>query len=123
MAGGEEGLDVIKDVEYPDGSVLRLQDAKDDPRAASCIEEILAVCERHGFTLSHEDGQGAFELWTGAPESEAKEWLRAASLKTEIKVADKRPSMYRSSCAIFGCTRETHLGTSYCEAHKKEKSG
>lgn len=31
-------------------------------KAAACIEEINHICRRYGFSLSHEDTQGAFEL-------------------------------------------------------------
>lgn len=103
---------------HSDGSVVQVSDAKDDPAAAACIEEILAVCERRGFALMHQDGQGAFELWTGAPAFETKEWLRDASLMIEIKPADEsRPSsMFRQSCGVFGCSRsEARQGL--CEEH------
>ena len=26
------------------------------------IQEILAVCEKHGLSISHEDGHGSFEI-------------------------------------------------------------
>ncbi len=41
------------------------------------LEEVLRVCERHGFALSHEDQQGALQIvdWSkGDPD-----WLRDAT--------------------------------------------
>ena len=41
------------------------------------IEAILGVCKQHGFSISHEDGQGAFEIHSGFDEDNAK-WLQNA---------------------------------------------
>lgn len=32
------------------------------PDVDAFIEDVIAVCERHGFSISHEDGHGAFEI-------------------------------------------------------------
>ena len=41
------------------------------------IEAILNVCKQHGFSISHEDGHGAFEIQRGFDEHNAK-WLQNA---------------------------------------------
>lgn len=46
------------------------------PEIDAFLNEVVAVCERHGFSLSHEDSQGAF-LVEQANEDNFN-WLRAA---------------------------------------------
>lgn len=46
------------------------------PEADTFIEEVLAVCKKHGMSISHEDHHGAFEII--AFTDEAAEWLREA---------------------------------------------
>lgn len=48
----------------------------DAPGVEEFIDEIWAVCERHGFALSHEDKQGSFIVVAIKPEY--KEWLQDA---------------------------------------------
>jgi hypothetical protein len=59
--------------------------AKDDPNAAACIEAIIAACAEHGFTLAHEDGQGAFILEPRDADPAVtvlyENWLREAFLQ------------------------------------------
>ncbi len=50
--------------------------AKDDPDLALLIEAIIELCKSQGVSLSHEDGQGAFEFETWTPLHD--DWLRAA---------------------------------------------
>ena len=52
------------------------QFAEDVPKAAAFIEEILAVCRKHGLSIAHEDSQGAFivELYSNI----AAQWLSDA---------------------------------------------
>ena len=53
----------------------------EDPRIDAFLEEILAVCARHGLSISHEDGHGAFII---EPFSENnKEWLENAMIGEE----------------------------------------
>lgn len=40
------------------------------------IEDILAVYEKHGLSISHEDGHGSFEIEEYNQHNE--DWLRAA---------------------------------------------
>ena len=60
--------------------------AKDDAKAAACIEEIIAVCAKHGFSLAHEDSQGGFILEKRTNEKDAaynENWLREAFVDHE----------------------------------------
>jgi hypothetical protein len=51
------------------------------PEVDAFIEEILSVCERHGLSIGHEDGHGAFEI---SPYHNAfNQWLRAAHWRPE----------------------------------------
>lgn len=34
----------------------------ENPKIDAFLDEIMAVCERHGLAISHEDGHGAFEI-------------------------------------------------------------
>jgi hypothetical protein len=48
----------------------------ENPKIDVFLDEIWAVCERHGMALSHEDGHGAFEVVSiGAAD---REWLMDA---------------------------------------------
>ena len=48
------------------------------------LAEIWAVCERHGMALSHEDGNGAFEVVSiGDPGCDWRAWLMEAHDLTE----------------------------------------
>lgn len=54
--------------------------AKDNPRAAACVEAILKVLAEHNYTLGHEDSHGAFLL---EPRDRVtvdfnEDWLRSA---------------------------------------------
>lgn len=50
------------------------------PEVDAFIEELVAVCRRHGYSIAHEDGHGAFVV---EPYSESNaEWLREALLAT-----------------------------------------
>jgi hypothetical protein len=51
------------------------------PDVDAFIEEVLAVCARHGFSLSHEDGHGAFEVV--AHDEDYADWLRNAHDATD----------------------------------------
>jgi hypothetical protein len=60
--------------------------AKDDPKAEACIEAVIATLAAHGFSLAHEDSQGAFIL---EPRTDAKnvhineQWIRAAFVSND----------------------------------------
>lgn len=55
----------------------------ENPAVDSFIEEVLAVCEKHGMSISHEDGHGGFEI---EPYSEgAAEWFRDAADLTNVR--------------------------------------
>lgn len=54
------------------------REAKDDPAAASFIDDLLAVCRKHGLSLAHEDGGGSFLV--DLPSEANAEWLRQAYL-------------------------------------------
>lgn len=45
------------------------------------LKEVLAVCKKHGFMISHEDGQGGFEVVDF--ERGDADWLRNATDCTE----------------------------------------
>ena len=34
----------------------------DRPDIDAFIEDVISVCKKHGFSISHEDGHGAFEI-------------------------------------------------------------
>lgn len=45
------------------------------PEAAlECLAEIVSVLRKHGYTLGHEDSQGAFELEPRVPEDATSSW-------------------------------------------------
>ena len=47
---------------------------EETPGVDAFLEEVIAVCRRHGFSMGHEDTQGAFQV---LPFSEdAADWLR-----------------------------------------------
>lgn len=59
---------------------MSYENVKNNQAASACVEEVIAVLAKHGFTLSHEDSQGAFIL---EPRTEKnvtvnEEWLRQA---------------------------------------------
>lgn len=54
------------------------------PKVVAYLKEILAVGEKYGFSLSHEDGQGAFQV---EPLSQLNaEWLLAAQDLTQSEI-------------------------------------
>lgn len=61
--------------------MTRRKENGDTPAIDLFIEEIIAVCKKHGMSISHEDGHGAFVI-----ENEDNErnfdWLRDASDNT-----------------------------------------
>ena len=48
----------------------------ESPKVDAFLAEVRAVCERHGMAISHEDGQGAFEIVS--LNEEVLAWLWAA---------------------------------------------
>lgn len=42
--------------------INRLMDDAEVPAIDAFLADVEAVCRKHGFSLSHEDGQGAFEV-------------------------------------------------------------
>jgi hypothetical protein len=60
--------------------IRRLEDRGENPKIDAFLEEIWAVCEKHGLALSHEDGHGSFLV---VPlERGDREWLMAAADET-----------------------------------------
>ena len=58
-------------------------------KGAACIEALLKVLELHGFTLSHEDGHGAFRLLPRRESVARNEmWLRQARIEGDGPVND-----------------------------------
>lgn len=50
------------------------------PKVAAFLAEVLAICDKHKLSISHEDKQGAFEI---VPINfEDRDWLSAADDKT-----------------------------------------
>ncbi len=50
------------------------------PEVKRFIEEIIEVCKKHGYSISHEDSQGAFEI---KPYNEQDvEWFKDAMDRT-----------------------------------------
>ena len=41
----------------------RLLDDNRDPEVIAFIKEVLSLCKKRGYSISHEDGQGGFEIW------------------------------------------------------------
>ena len=54
-------------------------------KVAALMVEIVAVCERHGLWLAHEDGYGAFVV----QRTTTRNWLMSAS-GAEYEVADQK---------------------------------
>ena len=46
------------------------------------IAEIVAVCKRHGMSISHEDGHGGFLI--GAFNEDDANWLASASIREDL---------------------------------------
>lgn len=55
-------------------------DYVENPLVDAFIEDVLAVCAKHGYSISHEDGHGAFEIEKFS--EDFSEWLRNAHDKT-----------------------------------------
>jgi hypothetical protein len=43
-------------------------------KALAFLAAVDAVCKKHGFVISHEDGHGAFEIETVPVQAPAREW-------------------------------------------------
>jgi hypothetical protein len=53
------------------------------------LNEVKQVCMRHGLTLEHEDGHGAFEVETCTKESDT-DWFMAAGIGYTLEhIADE----------------------------------
>lgn len=52
------------------------EEPKITPAIAAFLDDIEAVCRKHGMSIEHQDGHGAFEIWEF--NQDAIEWLRAA---------------------------------------------
>lgn len=55
----------------------------ENPKIDAFLEEIAAVCKRHGLAISHEDAHGGFEIV--AIENGNLEWLMQATDRTRSK--------------------------------------
>jgi hypothetical protein len=63
------------------------------PAVDAFIGEVIAVCRKHGFSISHEDTHGAFIV---EPFSEDRaKWLQAAHLDRDYPAFDKKASHVR----------------------------
>ena len=59
------------------------------PEVDAFIEDVAQVCRKHGFSIAHEDGHGAFVI---EPMDEGNlDWLRAAQINLEQKSIAKKP--------------------------------
>jgi hypothetical protein len=52
-----------------------------DPRAEAFLDDLEIVCRKHGLSIGHEDGHGAFQIWE-FNESDIR-WLRDAQYEFE----------------------------------------
>lgn len=55
----------------------------ENPKIDAFLAEVRAVCERHGFAISHEDAHGGFEIVN--IEDGDLEWLMQATDRTKEK--------------------------------------
>jgi len=55
----------------------------ENPKIDAFLDEIRAVCERHGLVISHEDGHGGFEIME--LDGAALDHLMAASDRTRSR--------------------------------------
>lgn len=63
----------------------------ENPAVDAFLEEIEAVCKKHGFEICHEDDQGAFEIWRyGARGS----WIQDATDCTDDPRLNPQPHPY-----------------------------
>ena len=56
----------------------RSEDVESPSKVEAFLDEIESVCRKHGLSISHEDGQGAFEV-DGFSDENIK-WLRDAAI-------------------------------------------
>ena len=66
---------------------------EDSPHASKVdafLKELEEVCQRHGFSLSHEDVQGGFIV--EKYHKTLSEWLQEASIGPTVRHADQQPS-------------------------------
>lgn len=57
----------------------------ENPKIDAFIDEVRAVCERHGMAIHHEDGHGAFEI-VKIEDGGDLDWLANAHDRTDRKV-------------------------------------
>lgn len=59
----------------------------ENPKIDAFLDEVLQVCEKHGFLISHEDHHGAFEILDNIPKNKEMciSWLKEASDYTNLK--------------------------------------
>jgi hypothetical protein len=58
-----------------------MTNTKDRTAVDAFLAEVIEVCRKHGMSISHEDGWGAFQV-RNFSESDA-DWLKEATDKTE----------------------------------------
>lgn len=67
-----------------DGAFVTVENARVD----AFIAELVAVCEKHGFWLGHEDSQGAFVVHALEKSGDGTGWLEAAMMSKELCTAE-----------------------------------
>jgi hypothetical protein len=67
--------------QWKDGKQIEKGRQIERPDIDAFLDDIVAVCRKHGFGISHEDSQGGFIVVDGDAFNE--DWLRAAADDTE----------------------------------------
>lgn len=60
----------------------RAHDRVVDPKVDAFLDDIEEVCRKHGMSLGHEDGQGAFIVYTYINEHVIR-WMQSAGIEHE----------------------------------------
>lgn len=65
------------------------QRSEEIPAADAFLEEVIAVCRKHGFSLGHEDGHGAFLIQDIEGSEHNFAWLREAHFEATAPASDR----------------------------------
>lgn len=68
----------------------------EDVKIDEFLNEINEVCKKHGFSISHEDGHGAFEIEKFDENEFHINWLMNAHRGYSIDKMEKVPNVYRA---------------------------